>query len=67
MQPDTLHDPVTAGGTEVVLPSAASSGGFVQVRTAPAPRNGFDCGLGGNPDAPELFAAATHPEALHAR
>lgn len=67
MQPDTLHGPLTAGGTEVVLPSAASSGGFVQVRTAPAPLNGFDCGLGGKPDTPALLNVAPPSETLHAR
>ena len=37
MQPDSSHDNAGAGGKQVVLPSAASSGGFVQMRTAPAP------------------------------
>ena len=37
MQPDSSHDTAGAGGKQVVLPSAASSGGFVQMRTAPVP------------------------------
>ena len=46
MQSDTSNDPLSAVGNEVVLPSAASFGGFVQVRTAPVPRSGSGCGLG---------------------
>lgn len=67
MQPDTFDDPLTAGGTEVVLPSAASSGGFVQVRTAPAPRIGCGCVLDGCNGAPTAVSAATQWEAQYAR
>jgi len=66
MQPDTFDDPLTAGG-EVVLPSAASSGGFVQVRTAPAPRIGCGCVLDGGSAVSSAMPAQTPWEAQHAR
>lgn len=67
MQPDTLHAPLSAVGTEVVLPSAASFGGFVQVRTAP--RIGSGCGLDGASDAAFEVEASSHTtlEVPHAR
>lgn len=64
MPPEILRDSLTAEGNEVVLPSAASFGGFVQVRSVPVPTTGFGCVLAG-----DVSAAAVSPltEAHHAR
>lgn len=68
MQPDSLQDAASAGGKQVVLPSAASSGGFVQVRTAPAPCPAHDYYFGQVTATTEATATAGDAgEADHAR
>ena len=68
MQPDSLQDAASAGGKQVILPSAASSGGFVQMRTAPAPCPVYDDCFGQVTATTEATATAGEAgEANHAR